>query len=50
MNRTLSINGMDLPISRTFEQALYSKQSLSFACPYKMGKSWLSRADIRLER
>lgn len=49
MNRTLSINGMDLPISRAFEQALYSKQSLSFACPYKMGKSWLSRAGIRLE-
>ncbi|MFG6369551.1 MAG: hypothetical protein K1W16_14285 [Lachnospiraceae bacterium] len=49
MSWTLSINGMSYPNSRAFEQALDSKQSLSFACPYKMGKSWLSRAGIRLE-
>lgn len=48
MKRTVSINGINSPISRAFEQALDSKQSLSFACPYKRQKSWLSHAGIRL--
>ncbi|EOS28098.1 hypothetical protein C804_03802 [Lachnospiraceae bacterium A4] len=48
MKRTVSINGINSPISRAFEQALDSKQSLYFACPYKRGKSWLSRRNFRL--
>ncbi len=50
MIRALSINGTNYLFSKTFEQALDSKQSLSFVCPYKIGKSWLSHANIRLEK
>lgn len=48
MNRILSLIGIDYQADSIFEQALDAKQSLSFVCPYKREKSWLSRAGIRL--
>ncbi|GFI22176.1 hypothetical protein IMSAGC011_00949 [Lachnospiraceae bacterium] len=50
MIRALSINETNYLFSGIFKQALDLEQSLSFVCPYKMGKSWLSHANIRLEK
>ena len=46
MNRTLSVNGF-YPISRAFEQALDSKQSLCFSCPYKRGEKLAESCSIQ---